>query len=114
MTGVKITLDRNAVKRRIEQAGSRGLFILSNEVLKDANFYAKEDTSELIKSSLRASKPETGLLVWDTPYAKRQYYTGSPSKDTNPNASLMWAHKAVAENKKKYVRMMQRILEMEV
>ena len=33
-------------------------------------------------------------ISWNTPYARRVYYTGTPSKQANPNASLMWAEKA--------------------
>ncbi len=51
-------------------------------------------------SSAKGSDPENGKAVWDTPYAKRVYYTGTPSKDKNPDASLMWAQKGVDTYKK--------------
>ena len=51
-------------------------------------------------SALISSRPEDGLAVWDTPYAKKVYFTGEPSKDVNPNASLMWAQKGVDTHRK--------------
>ena len=47
-----------------------------------------------------ASRPQDGLAIWDTPYAKRRYYTGTPSKDKNQNASLQWVKKGVNTYKK--------------
>lgn len=112
--GVKITFDAAAAKARIEASSKKAITVVSNELLKDANFYCREDTGELIRSAIRASKPEEGLLVWDTPYAKTAYFVGHPSPDTNPNASLMWAQKAADENRKTYKEMWQKVIEKEV
>lgn len=116
MSGFKVRLvfDKSKVAAKVEAARDRGIAEVGNEALKDANYYAREDSSTLIKSSIIASKPEKGRLVWDTPYAKRMYYTGHPSTDTNPNASLMWAHKGFAENHKKYDAMLEKALNEEV
>lgn len=81
--------------------------MLANELLKDANFYCRKDSGSLISSSIRASRPEAGELVWDTPYAKAVYYTGTPSKDSNQNAELMWAEKAATQDRPKLERMAQ-------
>ena len=61
---------------------------MSNEALKDANVFAREDTGELIHDSARSSEPEKGRLIWNTPYAKRMYYTGTPVKDINPQSRI--------------------------
>ena len=34
--------------------------------------------------------------MWQTPYALKMYYTGTPVTDKNPNASLQWCEKAEA------------------
>ena len=112
--GVKITFDKSNLSMRIKGASKKSQKVVANELLKDSNYYAKKDSGELIESSIRASKLEEGLLIWDTPYAKKQYYTGKASKDSNPNATTMWAHKAIMENKKKYVKIAQRITDSEV
>ena len=111
---VTVTLDKEAVKARVEAAAQKCTAVFANELLKDANFYCREDSGELIRSSIRASKPEEGLLIWDTPYAKRMYFTGRPVTDRNPNASLMWVHRAANENKDKYIRMLKKIIKQEV
>lgn len=109
MTGkIEVVIDKAAVIGKIQVRNEKLRTIVANELLKDANYYCKQDSGELIRSSIRASKPEEGLLIWDTPYAKKQYYTGTASKDTNPNATIMWAHKAKDENKEKYERMMNK------
>ena len=112
--GVKITFDKSNLSMRIKGANQKSQTVISNELLKDSNYYAKKDSGELIESSIRASNPEEGLLIWDTPYAKRQYYTGKASKDSNPNATKMWGHKAIRKNKKKYIKIGQRITDSEV
>jgi hypothetical protein len=103
---VHIEFDPAKLMARIEAESKKGIAIVANEALKDANYYAREDTGMMIHSSITASRPEEGGLVWDTPYAKKMYYTGVPSTDTNPNASLMWAHRGYAENHEKYDRIM--------
>lgn len=112
--GVKVTLNKTAAAARVHAATEKATYVIANEFIKDANFFCKEDTGELERSAIRASEPEKGLAVWDTPYAKHQYYTGQPSYDKNPNASKMWGHKAKRKNKDKYNRMAQKIIIEEV
>lgn len=104
---VKVIFNKAAAAARIQAASKVATAIIANEFLKDANYYARMDTGELVRSSQRASSPEEGELVWDTPYAKKMYYTGTPSLRPNPNASKMWAHKAHRKFKDKYNRLAQ-------
>lgn len=97
---VKVTFDKDKVAAKIRARVDRALAPTSNQILKDCNFYCREDSGELIRSSIRASEPDKGLLVWDTDYASKVYYTGKPAPDTNPNASLRWGEKAKAAKKK--------------
>lgn len=97
VSGIRVEFSREAVRARVKAATKRATFAMATQALKDSNYYAKHDQGALIDSSLTASDLDGGYLVWDTPYAKRQYYTGTPSKDINPNASTMWAHKARAQ-----------------
>jgi hypothetical protein len=107
---VRVTLDKAEVKARIEAAEKKAIPIIANEFLKNANYFCREDSSTLIKSSILASDLENGNLVWNTDYARKVYYTGIPSTDTNPEASLMWAHKAHTLYGKKYERMYNKII----
>lgn len=106
---VRITMDKAACAARLkDRFQSKVIPVLSEQVLKDSNFYARMDTGAMIDSSQTASDFDAGKLVWDTPYARKVYYTGSPSKDRNPNASLMWAHKAKDAKNKDWQKLAQK------
>lgn len=91
---VKVSTNRLRVRARVSRGERAMVAALTNQVVQDGNFFCKQDQGVLMSSALIASQPEKGLAIWDTPYAKRQYYTGAPSKDVNPNASTMWVEKA--------------------
>ena len=91
---VTVTLDRARAKARIKAGIDKMIPAVAEQALADCNYFAKRDQGTLIESSETASDIQNGELVWNTPYAKKQYYTGTPSKDVNPNASLMWCEKA--------------------
>ena len=88
----KLELNISKIKAKIsgrisEQVQPR----LDTQILKDSNFYAPEDTGLLKSSGITASKIGSGIIEWNTPYAREQYY-GKPnkSKDKNPNARMKW------------------------
>lgn len=99
MADVKVTLNKQAIDERLTKQHEKAQFIMSQQALKDCNFYCKQDQDGLINSSQIHSYFETGNLKWQTPYARMQYYLDSTSKDKNPNAQKMWAHKAASEHK---------------
>lgn len=97
---IKIKPDLGKIKAKIT-AGTQAMKIAVTEsVVEYGNIFVREDQGTLKDSALIASRPQEGKAVWDTPYAKRVYYTGTPSKDKNPDASLMWAQKGVDTYKK--------------
>lgn len=73
---------------------------VTEAVIEYGNIFVREDQGTLKNSALISSRPKEGKAIWDTPYARRNYYTGTPSKDVNPDASLMWAEKGVKTYKK--------------
>jgi hypothetical protein len=83
---------------------------LSAQVLADCNRYARDDTGRMIASSRAASDLKAGRLVWQTPYARRVYYTGIPSRRKNPGASLRWCEKAKALHAETWARLAARKL----
>lgn len=105
---MKVTFNMTAAKEKIENAGQKAVFIVTQQALKDCNYYCKQDTSELINSSILHSDFENGRLVWQTPYARYQYYLDNTRKDKNPNACKMWAHAAHAKHKKEWFDMMEK------
>lgn len=91
---VKISIDRSRVAARIKAGKMAMVAAVAEQALSDCNYFAKRDQGTLIESSQTASDLENGLLVWNTPYARKQYYTGTPSLDQNPNASILWCEEA--------------------
>ena len=110
---VKITVNENKIRATIDNTWESGLEMLSSEILKDCNYYCKEDTGMLIMSSYIHSDLKHGKLVWNTPYAARQYYEIQTAiKDVNPNASWRWCEVAKRLHKDEWARKAQRIMEL--
>ena len=97
---VKITRNKTAIQMKINGGESSMIPAVTEAVIEYGNIFVREDQGTLKDSALIASRPQDGLAIWDTPYAKKVYYTGTPSKDRNANASLMWAEKGVNTYKK--------------
>lgn len=83
----------------VDKMVERGLFAVREQIKDDCNQFVKVDQHVLERSARTQVDGDTLSVIWDTPYARRQYYTGTPSKDVNPQASIMWAEKAAAEYK---------------
>lgn len=90
---VKILIDPAKVGARVQNVfDSEVLPALSEEILEDCNEYCKEDTHALIDSSNIHSRPKEGVLVWETPYAKRQYWSIKTS--LTPGRTWKWCEVA--------------------
>lgn len=95
MSSVTVTVNKAQIMAKIETRWKKTLLPLSSQILQDCNYYVKVDTSALMASSLIHSRLSEGILVWQTPYARRQYWeiqTAHP--DVNPNASWKWCEMA--------------------
>jgi hypothetical protein len=60
-------------KRGLEEHGNVQKFI-DSEVLRRCDPYIPKDTGALIASGITATRIGSGLVIWNTPYARRQYY----------------------------------------
>jgi hypothetical protein len=110
---VKIYIATNKVEHRIEYAFHQGLGTLANEILNDCNQYVKEDTGTLLMSSYIHSKLDEGKLIWQTPYARRQYWEiRTAYTDVNPNASWKWCEVAKKKHLEQWKKQAQRAMEM--
>ena len=90
------------------KAWEKALPVLSSLIRTDCNKYCKEDTGMLIASSLIHSDLNNGKLVWQTPYAARQYYEiRTAYHDVNPMASWRWCEVAFNNFKDKWIRQAQ-------
>lgn len=77
----------------IDAANQVALVVMGQQILADSNYYCKLDQGTLIAAS-QNSDLESGTISWDVPYAQPQYYLESAHTDKNPNAQMMWFHKA--------------------
>jgi len=93
---------------KIAQATRKAVHITTQQALKDCNYYCKQDTSVLINSSIIHSDFEKGIIKWQTPYAKKQYYLKRTLTEKNPQARWMWAHYAKSVHKKEWFKMFEK------
>lgn len=107
---VKIEINENTIRAKIDHTWKNGLEMLSSQILRDCNMYCKEDTGMLIMSSYIHSRLKEGLLIWRTPYAARQYYEiPTAYKDVNGNASWRWCEVAKGNHAEQWARQAQAI-----
>lgn len=108
---VKIITDIGGVRRRVQGEFERKVLpALTQQILDDSNDYARVDSGALVASSALHSDPKRGHIEWRTPYAKKVYYTGTPSKDKNARASLMWVEAARKNHGKSWGQLAQKRL----
>lgn len=89
---VRINIQPQHVQARVMGAWNDNLAALSEEILADCNEYCKEDQGTLISSSLTHSIPAEGKLIWQTPYARRQYWEITTS--LTPGRTFKWCETA--------------------
>ena len=106
---VKVNIDPAKVSAKVETAWEKGLGILSEEILADCNEYCKMDTGALIDSSLTHSRPQKGILIWQTPYARRQYWDIKTS--LHEGRTWKWCEVAKKHKVLKWKKRAQQIIE---
>lgn len=104
---VKIKIDPDKVSARVMGVFNKDVLpALSEEILADCNEFCKEDQQTLIKSSLAKSKPQEGRLIWETDYAKRQYWAIETS--LTPGRTWKWCETAKRKYKKRWRKSAER------
>jgi hypothetical protein len=98
-TNVQVNINVSQINEKTKNAAIKAVAILTNQVLKDSNYYIPFDTGNLKKSGILSTKLNEGVIKWQTPYAHAQYY-GLPnkSKARNPNACQKWFEVAKSKN----------------
>lgn len=101
----KINFNESGVLHNISTRLSQVQARLDVQVLKDSNYYCPMYTGTLKKSGIIHTVPGSGVIIWRTPYARKQYY-GMPNKSHqyNPNATMRWFEAAKAKKLKEWVR----------
>lgn len=110
---VKITFDKDKTVSKITNTFNSKMGMLASEILNDCNQYCKEDTGMLIASSFLHSRLDEGKLIWQTPYARRQYWEIRTAYQTvNHSASWRWCEVAKKRHMGQWERQAQRLMEM--
>lgn len=92
---MKLDINPEQIQAKIDAAWKKGLPVLANDILRDCNEFCKLDKGDLRGSSQMASRLEEGILRWDTPYARRQYW-GIPTA-YEPGTCWQWCEAAKAK-----------------
>ncbi|MGH0741936.1 minor capsid protein [Bacillus paranthracis] len=104
-----VSIDLSSILPQVQESVDKTQIVLDEQVLKDSNYFIPFDTANLRDSSLIASEIGKGVLLWDTPYAKRLYWNPQYnfSKDSNPHASGLWFDHAKAMNLPAWIALTQ-------
>ena len=71
---VKVDFNPYKVKNRLTGSARRAQAWLDNEVVKDSTPYVPRLTGALERSGIAGTKIGSGLVEWNSPYARYQYY----------------------------------------
>lgn len=111
--GITVQFDTGAAKRRIGKRLDRAQMALDIQVLKDDNLEIPQSNERTLQRSGRVVEGG-GAVVWETPYAKRQYYLDeeveNPAaiKYTTPGTHYKWHEWAKAKKMKQWEALVNR------
>lgn len=105
---VNIKLEKDALASQIKAKAAAAQAAVTVKAFADCCKYCKLDTGRLMRSG--RFNILNGELSWNTPYASAAYYTGRADVSKNPNASLMWAHKASSIHRDEWKKLIERIM----
>ena len=109
---VDIKIDKNKCVAKLENHFKGKMGLLASEILNDCNQYVKWDSGQLATSSLVHSQLEKGLLIWRTPYARRQYWAIQTAYPTyHSKATWKWCEAAKRDCLSKWTRQAQRLVD---
>ena len=96
--------DEPGLRRSLGKMTERAQYALDNQVLRDTDAYVPFAQGALSKSAFIASDIGKGIIAWQTPYAKVQYYS-RPNKSTgiHAKATVKWFEAAKSANKTRWI-----------
>ena len=109
---IKIEFDMAKLERKFGSREKAAQAFLDNEVIKDTDAYVRYRSGALARSVQTASKVGQGLVVYDTPYAKRVYYDNKSivSKDVHRHATALWFEASKKKNIGSWMKGVKKIL----
>ena len=104
---MKIQINKAQVQARVMGAWKANLAALTTEILADCNEYVKRSPNHTMRdSSLIHSRPSEGLIVWETPYARRQYWEIQTA--LTPGTTWRWIETAKRKHLTRWNRLAQK------
>ena len=112
MSMVHVNISPQIVEAKVNAMWKQILPQITQEILNDANDYIKLDTGIMRDSSELHSRPEEGVIIWQTPYAKRQYWDIETAfTDKNPKATWRWFEVAKEAHMDRWEEQAQRLID---
>ena len=108
MAGVVFDVNTALYKATLEMASAEGTIAVAEQALTDSNYFVRVDQGDLKQSADAQREGNNANLTYNTSYAADVYYTGTPSHDVNPNATLMWIETAYKKFKNDWNAIMQK------
>ena len=112
MGNVRIEFDIDKAVARRAPLFAQAQAALDTQVLKDSNLFAPKSEIEGSAGNLRKSGrvDEPGLISWNMPYARYQYYLAEGAHYTTQGTGAKWFERAKALYKPAWIDLMQRAL----
>ena len=109
---VTVNVDEFKIRAKADKAWERTVGVLSMQIRDDCNQYVKYAEGALLESSLYSSMLDEGLIIWQTPYAKRQYWEIETAYQTTkqPKATWKWCEVAKQHHLDRWVEQAQRLI----
>lgn len=103
---VRIKIDPNQCAAKVQGAWDKGLYALSAQILNDCNQFVKVDQHSLESSSYAHSQLSKGKLIWQTAYARIQYWKIQTS--LTPGRTWKWCETAKRRYKDDWQKMAEK------
>lgn len=108
-----VSFNPQTVSAKIMAMWNQILPQLTHEILEDAQQYVKVGTTGILRASAEiASEPASGNIIWQTPYAKRQYWDIQTAyHDYNSLATWRWFETAKQNHMARWTAQAQRLFD---
>lgn len=92
---IKVTVKINGnLNAKLDKMAEKQQAMLKQEVAKGCEKYVPADSMTLTRSVQPSIDTKDPYLIYNTPYARKQYYSApNKSKDIHPDATMQWFEK---------------------
>ena len=102
---VTFKVNQAKIRTRLKAGNRKAQAWLDDKVLKDTAPYVPRVTGELERSGIDGTKIGNGQIIYNKPYARKQYYGQfKHSKQAHPKATRRWFEVSKAVNRNKWLK----------